>query len=530
MVGRVLSDDDVLDNASVLIEGRMIDVSGVRLLRLGSFLGMNDSECCFAPVIKVLRMDVRRFGPLSGELLKIDIGKFGLSSSALLMAVVILSCGGNASQHDVADSNPVADVAGDVAVDVSPDVSRDSGRDSAGDGRDCDHDSDCLVAVDVPDDAGADVLFPDDHGFESYDAGDSNSPDDAPGDGILVPDGKSEDVGDPDAVTPGCTPAGPDAPIVDCDHPVSFAGGMHQTCVVVPAGHCHTFWMGAVPNELYIVPMSKEIPRHQVHLTGFRISRFPVTVAEYRACIQAGVCRQIPADSCLANPMRGDLSRATPNIGDDLKISHPVNCVSYSDAADFCGWLGGEIPTEARFEYASAGPMTDDQQIVYFPWGSNLDSEDGHIPDYAECHANILGKTTYADPFPETSPVGFFDGSLRARAVGGWVGGPDTYQTCNDTGPFGTRDMTHNVLEFMKDGPSMYDDWAPGMVDPDVPAKCVGVTVRNTSWRFEDMVHARVTNRHFICLAEGSLPDGVPFSRNVIRSNDIGFRCAFTDN
>ena len=309
---------------------------------------------------------------------------------------------------------------------------------------------------------------------------------------------------------------------------VSFNLGLHETCVVVPHDACHSFWMGAVSNELYIVPMEREVPRHQVHLTGFSISRFPVTVAEYRACVADGGCEGIPEDGCLADPTSGDLTTTDPNINMDSRLTHPVNCVSYQMAAEFCTWLGGTLPTEARYEYASAGPMTGDPaQIILFPWGSDTSSTGGRVPDNDEGHGNIKATTESGDPFEETSPVGFFDGKNHTRSEGGWVFGPDEYRTCDDSSPFGVKDLTHNVLEIMKDGPSDYGDWDNGMINPDVQPKCVGIGIRNTSWRYEDIVHTRITNRHFICLDPDFLPEGVPDDRNVIRSNDIGFRCAF---
>ena len=459
-------------------------------------------------------------------------------SPAVMAVLFLLPIAGTAGCGD--SGNGSADLprdasARDSAGDIQSDVAADAADASGGDGVEPDNAGPTDTFADALDDAEASPVDSGTDDFEDPGLGDLADDGvelDADADSALDSfDSQTVDAGDvapiQDAVTLGCAPTGPAAPVVDCAHPVEYQGGTHQTCVVVPEGQCHTFWMGAVPNELYIVPMQKEVPRRMVHLTGYRMSKYLITVAEYRACVQNGPCRPIPANSCLANPMAGDLGLAEPNLSDDAKLNHPVDCVSYADAETFCGWLGGELPSEARFEYAAAGPMTDANQIVYFPWGSNLDSEGSELPDQVECHANIKGTTAWGDPFPQTSPVGFFDGGLKTRAQGGWIGGPDTYQTCDDTGPFGTRDMTHNVLVFLKDGPTMYRDLPEGQVDPEIDPVCEGVTVRATSWRYEDMVHTRVTNRHFICLVKDNMPEGVPFSRNVIRSNDIGFRCAF---
>lgn len=192
-----------------------------------------------------------------------------------------------------------------------------------------------------------------------------------------------------------------------------------------------------------------------------------------------------------------------------------------------------ERAAEARFEYAGSGPMTGADQIVMFPWGQNL-SQDGRLSDADLCHVNIKDTSSNAnnpssnpDPFERTSPVGFFDGALKTRDQGGWTDGPDTYQTCDDTGPFGHRDLTHNVMELVGDGPSSYQDWVDGAVDPEMAPNCIGIMVRNTSWYWEEIHHCLVTNRHERCIQPGSLPTGMEYNRDVMRFDDVGFRCAF---
>ncbi len=90
---------------------------------------------------------------------------------------------------------------------------------------------------------------------------------------------------------------------------------------------------------------------HRVILThGFCIDSSEVTVREFAACVDAGVCKE---------PWRGDPYSMYPG-----RLDYPVNMVSWAKAHAYCGWAAKRLPTEAEWEWAATGP---DQ--TRYPWG-----------------------------------------------------------------------------------------------------------------------------------------------------------------
>ncbi len=53
--------------------------------------------------------------------------------------------------------------------------------------------------------------------------------------------------------------------------------------------------------------------------------------------------------------------------------------------------------------------------------------------------------------YPYTTPVGFYDGTLKQKAEYNWPGGATSYQTSNGANAFGLYDMAGNVWEFVND-------------------------------------------------------------------------------
>ncbi len=141
-----------------------------------------------------------------------------------------------------------------------------------------------------------------------------------------------------------------------------------------------------------------ELPQHEVTLPGYWIGRYPVTVAQFRAFVEAS-----------------DYKPRDPNslAGSD---DHPAVYVTWHDALAFCRWLSERtgvlvmLPSEAEWEKAARGT---DGRI--YPWGDAP-------PDESRCNFGYkVGGTT---------------------AVGRYSPGGDS--------PYGCADMAGNVWEWTR--------------------------------------------------------------------------------
>ncbi|MBM4461171.1 MAG: NACHT domain-containing protein, partial [Chloroflexi bacterium] len=152
---------------------------------------------------------------------------------------------------------------------------------------------------------------------------------------------------------------------------------------------------------------SKETPQHTLELPAFRISKYPITNAQFDAFVGDGGYTD-KWRSCWTQAgwqWKGD--RAGPNkYGGVFDLpNHPVVMVAWYEALAFCNWLGQKLgvdvslPTEAQWERAARG--ADGRR---YPWAGEL------TPDHANYDETRIGTTTAAGIFPKgESPCGALD-------------------------------------------------------------------------------------------------------------------------
>jgi len=185
---------------------------------------------------------------------------------------------------------------------------------------------------------------------------------------------------------------------------------------------------------------SSEKPVHRVSVKAFSISRYPVTVREWKDCVAARACKAEPA-------------------GQD---SEPMRNVSYNDAQEYVQWLSNEtsqtyrLPTEAEWEYAARAGTNKP-----YWWGRQV------IAGVADC------KACGSQP-DGPSPVGKF--------------APNK---------FGLHDIVGNVAQWVADCWHRDYHGAPGDGTAWQAPNCRERVLRGASWMSADQSDLRVTNRAY---------------------------------
>jgi formylglycine-generating enzyme required for sulfatase activity len=198
--------------------------------------------------------------------------------------------------------------------------------------------------------------------------------------------------------------------------------------VTIPAGH---FMMGAPMSEAGA--SSIESPLHSVAIASFVLGRFDVTRGEWAAFVRA--TRRKVKRGCAYTGRPGpflDPLGSWESTGFAQSDRHPAVCLNWQDAVDYTAWLSRRtgwhyrLPSEAEWEYAArAGART------AYSWGKVADR--GHA-NYGPDHGYGKGVAAGRDRWIHTSPVGAFPPNR-----------------------FGLYDMSGNVLQFVADCLSTYD-------------------------------------------------------------------------
>ena len=117
-----------------------------------------------------------------------------------------------------------------------------------------------------------------------------------------------------------------------------FAMGSDDADIAFAVELCRAY--AAEPESCQPAVFADEQPRHEVVLHAYRIDRTEVSRERYLRCVARGECAP-PRTSEI------DSRSARPEL--------PVTSVLAAEAAGYCAWLGGRLPTEANLPTAADG-------------------------------------------------------------------------------------------------------------------------------------------------------------------------------
>jgi len=250
-----------------------------------------------------------------------------------------------------------------------------------------------------------------------------------------------------------------------------------------------------------------EKPAHTAGTSGFWLATHEVRVSAWRAYLEATMPDTVfPGSDAVTANLVDDLALGRQKKGVsweaplDPKVSAepdwPVTQVTWDDAAGYCGWIGGRLPTEAEWEMASR----EREKRTIYPWGDDESPASvvenlGDVEMVRALRVNRRQRSAFL--------TGYDDDTVAYAAV-------DAFPS----NALGIAGLAGNVREWVADfyGEGWYAE-SPEE-DPAGPETGELRVVRGGSWA-SPAVDLRVSNRQ-------ALP---PDTRSPV----VGFRCAFDE-
>lgn len=196
-------------------------------------------------------------------------------------------------------------------------------------------------------------------------------------------------------------------------------------------------------------------PAHPMEVESFCIDIDEVTVDQYRACSKTGECKRAYRDSTWPqgktdeDEWRKQMEAHSELCNEryDDRGDHPINCVDWAQARAFCQHRGGDLPTEAQWEFAARGS---DGRV--YSWGDAVPTQ---------AHMNGSGREYVA--WRESK--GLSTHGVLYEADDGFVGTSPVGRFTEGTTQHGLHDIAGNVFEWT------LDEFCPYDADANAPAE-----------------------------------------------------------
>jgi len=253
-------------------------------------------------------------------------------------------------------------------------------------------------------------------------------------------------------------------------------GSLNITEVHIPGGE---YEMGDHNGHYDPSHPNDEIPIHTVKVDSFNMAKTETTNQQFLAFLNSALLSgsvevtnnrvHFTGDTvtlCLTYQLASYYSISydgTVFSMADFRADHPMVGVMWWGAIAYCNWLsqqnglqqcytqssgdcdftknGYRLATEAEWEYAGRGGNFN--PYLKYPTGNTIDIHQVNLPN--------SGDPYETGSYPLTTPVGFYDGTLKLKADYNWPGSATTYQTTDGANGYGLYDMQGNVWEFIND-------------------------------------------------------------------------------
>ncbi|MEI7893990.1 MAG: SUMF1/EgtB/PvdO family nonheme iron enzyme, partial [Myxococcales bacterium] len=200
--------------------------------------------------------------------------------------------------------------------------------------------------------------------------------------------------------------------------------------VRLPAGTVHLGFNGGEADER---------PEHDVSPAPFSLDQHEVTGEAWRLCEKEKGCPAAPTE--VASPTLTEQEKKFGQFCNGRysdRGKHPINCVTWDEATQFCTWAGKRLPTESEWEYAALGATMAPSSPSY-PWGQGPPNARRTNACGKECVDKLrsLGLQSPQPLYPDS------DGFEATAPVGSFALEGDT--------PQGLTDLGGNVSEWVSD-------------------------------------------------------------------------------
>jgi formylglycine-generating enzyme required for sulfatase activity len=124
-------------------------------------------------------------------------------------------------------------------------------------------------------------------------------------------------------------------------------------------------------------------------VSAFYIDQYEVSLGDYLDCVNVDVCE--------TNFLKQEMEALAS--GDKVQMDLPVVGPNYYQAAIYCAWRGGRLPSETEWEYAARGPKS-----VNFPWGNAFD---GTATNFCDANCLTSPDLQWNDGYSRRAPITF---------------------------------------------------------------------------------------------------------------------------